>query len=432
MKRLSKATGFVSAVVVLLFVGLCLVTTNCYIPGKPPLTTVWIQQFGTTGKDVAKAIAIDATGVYVAGFTDGTFPGQSYYGGASDAFVRKYHLGKDKLWEQQFGTNGAEGVETIAVDATGVYMAGLTSGVFPGQSSAGWPDGFVCKYHCTDGIELWTTQFGTSQAEWLYGIALDATGVYVAGLTLGSFSGQQNVSYEDVYVCKYHYATGIESAPPQQFGTPNTEEKCDIAMDGTGVYVAGSTWGTFPGQKPIGLRDGFICNYDSAGNPKCITQFGTDSKDMVTAIAIYGNEIYVAGYTDGAFRKQKNAGGQDGFIRKFDLNGGELWTKQFGTKYLDWPEAIAVDATGVYVAGFTDGTFSGQKSAGGRDGFVCKYDLKGKPQWTMHVGTNVDDWLYDIALDATGVYVAGSTTGTFLGQSYYGGSSDAFAIKFKK
>lgn len=67
------------------------------------------------------------------------------------------------------------------------------------------------------------------------------------------------------------------------------------------------------------------------------------------------------------------------------------WVRQFGLTTQDWLRAVAVGASGVYVAGWTEGTLPGQVSAGGRDAFVCKYDTNGKEDWTRQFGTKAHD-----------------------------------------
>ena len=51
----------------------------------------WTRQFGSSSFDQALGISVDASGVYVAGVTGGTLPGQISLGDW-DAFVRKYDL----------------------------------------------------------------------------------------------------------------------------------------------------------------------------------------------------------------------------------------------------------------------------------------------------------------------------------------------------
>ena len=88
----------------------------------------------------------------------------------------------------------------------------------------------------------------------------------------------------------------------------------------------------------------------------------------------YGTgNVYVAGLTEGALPGQTAAGGADSFVRRYDANGNEAWTRQFGTAAHDVLRDVAVDGTGnVYVAGYTSGALPGQTAAGSDDGFVRK------------------------------------------------------------
>src|SRR5262249_49442735 len=101
------------------------------------------------------------------------------------------------------------------------------------------------------------------------------------------------------------------------------------------------------------------------------TQFGTlgPASAPAKAIDVDGN-VYVTGSTVGAFPPQTNSGGADAFVRKYSIDGVELWTKEFGSSGGDTPNAITVEAGALYVVGNTTGTLPGQTSAGGADGFV--------------------------------------------------------------
>src|SRR5574339_528491 len=106
-----------------------------------------------------------------------------------------------------------------------------------------------------------------------------------------------------------------------------------------------------------------------ATGPVSVIAQGTDS---------LGN-AYVAGVTGGSLTSAddvilENAGGQDGFIRKYDANGTEVWTRQLGSGPGDRVLAISGDATGVFVAGTTGGDLGDIASGGGMDGFVRRYD----------------------------------------------------------
>ena len=107
----------------------------------------WTRQFGTSDNDYAPGLAVDASGnVYIAGYTLGALPGQSF-SGSMDAFVRKYDGEGNELWTRQFGTSDNDSAYGLAVDASGnVYVAGETRGALPGQSSSGSLDAFLIKF----------------------------------------------------------------------------------------------------------------------------------------------------------------------------------------------------------------------------------------------------------------------------------------------
>src|SRR5262249_33873006 len=90
----------------------------------------WLQQFGTfrvAHADIAYSVTSDGS-VYIAGQVGGYLPGETSAGGF-DSFLRKYDTAGNELWTRQFGTspsdgNGFDVIHGIAVDDTGVYVAG--------------------------------------------------------------------------------------------------------------------------------------------------------------------------------------------------------------------------------------------------------------------------------------------------------------------
>ena len=114
-------------------------------------------------------------------------------------------------------------------------------------------------------------------------------------------------------------------------------------------------------------------------------------------------------------------------MRKYDADGNELWTRQFGTSSYDDAYGVSADASGVYVVGQTYGTFPRQTNLGGYDAFVRKYNADGHEVWTTQFGTSGSDLAYGISVDGSGVYVTGGTSGIFPGQTS-SGSMDAFVV----
>ena len=127
---------------------------------------LWTRQFGTIYANYAYGVAVDGTGLYVAGYTDGTLPGQ-IDSGLHDAFVVKLDAidgDDDGGWTRQFGSAGYDYADGIAVDGTGVYVTGYTYSHLPGQTNSGSLDAFVMKLDAIDGDDDggWTRQFGSA------------------------------------------------------------------------------------------------------------------------------------------------------------------------------------------------------------------------------------------------------------------------------
>jgi hypothetical protein len=330
---------------------------------------LWTSQFGSSACDRASTISVDASGVYVAGFTMGSLPGQSFVG-FFDAFVRKYSFDGSEVWTRQFGTPDDDEILGVSVDASGVYVAGFTNGILPSQSRAGILDAFVRKYDL-DGNELWTRQFGTLHHDVAQGVSVNPSGVYVSGYTLDAFPGYTNAGFsEDAFVRKYDLDGNVLWT--RQFGTPPADEASAISVDVSGVYVAGFAGDALPDQTFAGFDDAFVRKYDFDGNELWTRQFGSDGFDRVIGISKDVSGVYLAGWTELALPGQTSAGGLDAFASKYDSDGNGLWTRQFGSQRFDEAHGISVGVSGIYLAGLTSGILPGQTSYGNEDAFVIK------------------------------------------------------------
>lgn len=383
-------------------------------------TVQWIRQFGTAGHDRAAAIAVNASGVYVAGGTEAALPGQRS-AGTVDAFIGRYDANGGEVWMRQFGTTGVDEILAIAADDTGVYVAGDTHGTLSAQGGApAGPHAFVRKYDLK-GTEVWTREFGTGHTDEVLALTSNAAGVYAAGDTTVTAP-----PFDDAFVATFS-AAGT-SGWTRWIGTAAVDRATAIAVNATGVYVAGATQGTLGRLTGAGDADGFLRKYSVDGVEIWTRQFGTSESDEILAMAIDASGLYLAGMTTGTMGGQTSAGSGDAFVRKYDFNGEVVWTRQFGTAKYDDVLGIAVSAQGVYVAGNTTGAWPGRVNAGDYDVFIRKYDAMGGAVWTQQFGSGAHDELLSIAVDASGVYAAGVTGGA-LGNQRSRGSDDAFVVK---
>jgi hypothetical protein len=387
----------------------------------------FIRQFGTSDVDSATDVFADSPdGEYVVGFTDNTLPGQTSEG-SRDAFIRKYDSDGDEIWTRQFGTSDNDEANGVSGDSSGVYVVGNTLGEFPGQTDEAGLNAFIRKYN-SDGDEIWTRQFGTSLEDNVFRVSADSSGIYVVGWTRGTFEGETNEGGFDMFIRKYN--SDGDEIWTRQFGTSEEFESAnDVFADSSGVYVVGDTSGALPGQTAEGFTDAFIRKYNSDGDEIWTRQFGTSNPEVANGVSADSSGVYVVG-----LQHDNDIGFGDAFIRKYNSDGDEIWTRQFGTSDNDEARGVSADSSGVYVAGVTSGEFTGESSSGDADIFVRKYNSDGDEIWTRQFGSSELDFVGKvqggggISADSSGVYVAGNTIGTLPGQESEG-DVDAFLAK---
>jgi uncharacterized protein (TIGR03437 family) len=385
-------------------------------------TIDWVRRVGTLGLDEALGVAVDASGVYVVGYTSGALPGLDQVGG-QDAYIRKYDLSGNVLWTRQFGTVFDDQARGVAVDASGVYVVGVQGASLADRTDLNNYDGFVRKYDSAGNL-LWDrtiASVGTLQNDYANAVAVDASGaVYVAGTTAGTLAGQLPQGSFDGFVRKYD-SSGAEQWT-RQFGVKTQDFVVGVATNASGVFAFGETDAALPGQTFAGgVYDVFLKAFDASGNEQWTREFGTPGFDFPGGVTADASGVYVAGATAGTPGQTASAG-YSAFVRKYDNTGAELWTRQFGSTGDALAYGVAVTAAGVYVAGNVIGTLPGQAGAGGlnEDQFVRKYDLQGNALWTRQFGTPERDWTNGVAANSSGVYVAGDSPRTLLSSTTTG------------
>ncbi len=403
-----------------------------------PAPAITVIQFGTPLSDFASGVAIDAAGnVYVVGtIQEEALPGQTGLGDL-DAYLRKYDGQGNEVWTRQFGTQSEDHATGVGVDGAGnLYVVGLTRGALPGHTGLGdvGYDAYLRKYD-SGGNELWTRQFGTPQSDHASDVAVGGRGnVYVVGFTFDdSLSGQADLGGGDVYLRKYH--SDGNKLWSRQSGSRDLDMANGVAIDGAGnAYVVGEQGG-IPGRPGVGESDAYLRKHDGDGNELWTRQFGSQSRPSTSGVEVdaEGN-VYVVGSASGSLPGQTHLGKSDAYVRKYDGDGNELWTRQFGSRGSDMANGVAIDgASNVYVVGTTRLSLPGQSNmdpvTGGSDVFIRKYHSDGSEVWTNQLGTPERDAVAGVVVDGAGsLYVVGSTEGAFAGKTS-SGSYDTFVLK---
>jgi uncharacterized protein (TIGR03437 family) len=258
--------------------------------------------------------AADGSGVYV---LEAAQPSQS--------FLRKYSPEGTELWARQL-----ESGSSLAVDATGVYVAGRA---LPSVLSR------LAKYS-PESLELWTREFGDANT-FPRGVAVDDTGVYVMN---ANSNGSARVLMRKWGIDgRESWTRDLRSSDvPRALAAAEPDGFYVIAAD-----AAGS--GTF-------LR-----KHDADGNELWIRRIDL-APDVEIRVAADATGVYLVGKMPVLYAPYRpysvlpgqcrSGSGGDSFVRKYDANNGaELWARQFGTSQAAWASGAAVDAGGVYVVG---------------------------------------------------------------------------------
>jgi hypothetical protein len=305
----------------------------------------WTRLLGTNGNDQSQGVITDGSGnMYIAGFTPGNLDGQTN-AGDYDAFVTKYDTAGNRQWTRLVGTSQSDQAWDIASDNAGnVFVTGNTfANSFDGQTSNGNEEVFITKYD-SSGVRLWSRLLGTINADESNAITCDQAGnVYVAGDTTGTFPGQPHTGdFGDPFVAKYDTNGSLQWV--RQFGTSQCcEGATDVATDALGnAYVTGNVLSSMDGQ-PFqgGFVDAFVVKFDSAGARQWTRLLGTNQGEDGYSISADGvGNVYVAGDTRGNLGGQTNAGNGDAFVTKYDTTGTYQWTRLLGTSGQDSAAAV--------------------------------------------------------------------------------------------
>jgi trimeric autotransporter adhesin len=223
------------------------------------------------------------------------------------------------------------------------------------------------------------------------------------------------------------------------------------AASGGFLYIVGN----FSGSASVGGAnlysagngDGFVTKLDANGVALWAKPIGGIASDTATSVSVDSSgNVLVGGNFNGTTTNLgalniPSAGGQDGYVAKFNSNGVVQWAKPIGGISSDFATSVSADSSGnVLVGGNFNGTTTNLAaanitSAGQQDGYVAKFDTSGVVQWAKPIGGISSDNATSLAVDSSGnVAVAGSfqgaTTNLVSGNLTSAGGQDGYVAKF--
>lgn len=405
-------------------------------PREADVGDLWQRQVGTSEDDALYSVVRVGTSVYAAGTTKGRLPDAPAGSALGDGYVIKIDTAGNVQWQKQLGTAGTDEWRGIAADSSGnVYVVGFTDGTFPGQTRLGGDSDAVIARIKADGTLDWLKQIGSTGADFLVGVAVDSSGAaYAVGSTYGPLPGQTLRGSSDAFVVKFR-ADGTQESLTQ-FGSAKDDSLTSIVSDGQGGYYLGG-WATdavAAGQTAQGGRDAAVYRFVPGSGVSWGIQFGSTLDDEVQALTVgTSGALYVGGRTAGALGGQTALGRIDGFVASLDGAAGTVrWTRQLGTLFEDEIFGLVPHAQGgVTAAGYVSLALPGGMYQGGKDLAFFRLTSDGTSEWSTQLGTAGEDILRGVvAADAGSVIAVGTTNAAISGQLALG-KTDAFIGNYR-
>ncbi len=448
---------------------------------------VYSTYLGGNRADAVTGMAVDKEGaVYVAGETVSIdFPVKGtnltpYQGAVNYGFIAKFAPnGGSLVYSTIIGGGSNTTPSKIAIDDEGnAYVTGITGArnfplVNPVQSNnPGLNIGFVLKLNAKGDQLLFSTLHGGERNDRFNAIAIDKQkNIYLTGAAtspnfplVNAWQTQIGGSGQDTFVAKYT-APNYRLAYSSYYGGTGYEEAYAIAVDDQGyAYIAGATrtpdFAT-PGAYQTryrGTEDAFVAKIRPNGGPEWFTYLGGTGDEMARGLALDAEKnIWIGGTTSATTFpvtadavQPTMAGRWDAFFAKFSNDGSQLlYSTYYGgaagnnASYNEAVHALAIDAAGaIHLAGVTRATDFPQlrplQSYGGgeTDAFIVKFDPVTKTiEYSSPFGGSLPDEANAIAVDAVGgVYFGGETFSTNFPtknafRATFGPSSEGFVSK---
>ena len=288
---------------------------------------IYSTYLGGTGRDIAGAIAIDASGcAYVTGEAGSTdfpvTPGAFQTSGANNAFVTKFTAAGNALVYSTYLGGGGDRGHGIAVDSSGsAYVTGTTTALnFPTTPGAyetayagnGGPgasiNSFVTKMSAAGDALVYSTYLGSDIYTSAYDIAVDPAGdAFVCGFDSSNTFPQTAGAIPTPPASSTSFVSKFDPAGAQllystRFGV-QTDGTFGIALDSSGdAYVTGYTFAadfpTTPGAfqtSSAGAYDAFVAKIDPTIPAN--TPVGTNVVYQSGNVTVTFDQVTVAGNT---------------------------------------------------------------------------------------------------------------------------------------
>ncbi len=296
----------------------------------------YTRVLGASGSASGYGLAVSADGkVAVAGAVEGDLSGASAPKGKLDSFVTLYDGDGDEVWTQRRAATASDEVRAVAFASDGsVIVAGKTESAIGATLSLGGSDAYLRGFSAT-GLELFTHQFGTGQADTATSLLVRDDGAGGFEMFTGGVENERGV----VRRFAYDADSGLAAGATRDIGYFYKGAVNALAYDGGVLYVGGEVGAdrlTIGGaaRGAVAGQEGFVARLDagliSTAQDRA-SYLGSAQDDAVRAIAAVNGNVYAAGVAGGALAGQGVSGAKAGFLARLDDAGEVAWTRNFSS-----------------------------------------------------------------------------------------------------
>lgn len=270
--------------------------------------TTWTRIYGGSGYEVGHWVEQTSDGGYaIVGSSMDSFEDDE------DILLIRTDADGDTVWTRTYGGWGNDVGRCLKEVAGGYVLAGTTS-----SFGAGPHDILVLRIGA-DGDSLWMRTFGGTGADYGYSLELAGQG----GLVVAGYTNSFGAGGYDIYLVKID-PSGNKIWARTYGGTAN-DVGLSVERSLSGYVVAGNT-----SSFGAGAMDAFLVGTDADGGALWTKTYGGSANDAAWSVEGAGNGYIIAGYTE-----SYGAGQTDVYVLRTDPLGDTLWTKTYGSDWVD-------------------------------------------------------------------------------------------------
>jgi fibronectin type 3 domain-containing protein len=237
---------------------------------------------GSGGSEYGKGVGVDSLGnIYVTGYTD------SFGNGENDVFLLKWNSSGALLWQRTWTSPGENLGLGLAVNASNnIYVTGYST-----ITPSGTPKVILLNFDANGNL-LWQREWGGNGTDEGESVAIDAVGgVYVTGFT-SSVPGLVGAVNNNVLLLKFN-STGNLSWQRVVNGTRDDEGYAVTTDLQNNAYVTGATQSTGAGNDDV-----LLMKFDTLGNVTWQETWGGGNTDQGQGITVDRlGYVYVTGFS---------------------------------------------------------------------------------------------------------------------------------------